>query len=176
MKLEDLFSKEPKKYLFISFSFNKREKENYIKKYLPTADFVEWKDISFHCNDILIKQINIKEYSAIVIGLVANNERKFSVIKEYVEQTKIKYLQYGNFTQNKNKLIQTYKFAINNIAQPKTIIGNTSELNAKNIVKNLSTPVISKIIDGSQGDGIEKHDTLSALTTFLNKFSYLCKS
>lgn len=168
MKLED-FHRTKKRHLFISFSFARKEKENYIKKYLPDAEFVAWKDITFCCNDILVKGESIKEFYAICVGLVAENERKLSLIRDYIDRTKIKYLQYGNFVQYKNKLLQTAKFANANILQPKTIIGTCSELTAKDLAKTLGLPIVSKIIDGSQGEGVEKHTTQAALTTFLNK-------
>jgi len=164
MKLIDFITEKKKeKVVFIAFSFKKKN----LEKLLPDAVFVDWPDVSIKNGQIFIGSDNINAFSFIFLGLCGDNERKFILVKEYIEKSKTASLVYGSSLSMNNKLLQTFRFAESKLDQPKTVIGNASTLKASELVKDLGLPIISKILDGSQGRGVEKHTTRTALTKFL---------
>lgn len=163
MKLTDFYKKEELNPLFIAFSFKEKE----IKKYWPKATFIEWDKIILLNGNIFVKDTPISAYSCIFIGLCKDNERKFSVVQDYLKTSKVKHLLYGSTFFDTNKPLQHVKFKQAGLNQPKTVIGLAKELTAIKLVKELKLPIISKILNGSQGKGIVKHETQGALAKFL---------
>lgn len=164
MKLIDFITeKKQEKVVFIAFTF----KQKPFEELLPDALFVDWSDISIKNGQIFVGPDNINTFSFIFLGLCGDNERKFILVKEYIEKSKTASLVYGSTISTNNKLLQTFRFAESKLDQPKTVIGSASTLKAVELVKELGLPIISKILDGSQGKGIEKHTTRTALNEFL---------
>jgi hypothetical protein len=164
MKLNDLIiQRNEPKHLFIAFDLKQKQ----IKEYLPDALFVKWDAISIRNGKLFIGKEPIESFTFIFVGLCGDNERKFALVREYITKSKVKSLTYGSSMTTSNKPIQSFRFESAGLNQPKTIIGKASELTYREIVKELGLPVISKILDGSQGKGIEKHDTNTSLIKFL---------
>lgn len=164
MKLNDLVKqRNDPKYLFIAFDIKQKQ----IKEYLPDAIFVNWNNISIRNGKIFIHSDPIESFTFIFVGLCGENERKFALVREYISKSKIKSLTYGSSVTTSNKPLQSFRFANAGLNQAKTIISKASEITYRELVKELGLPVISKILDGSQGKGIEKHDTNTSLIKFL---------
>lgn len=155
------------KYLFIGFSAD--GKEAALKKELDGPVFVSWSEITLENGDVLAKGIPLSKFKHVLIGAIHDNTNMYACIKAYLAKHKIKHLSYGSPPEIENKLYQTTAMNLGGIPQIETVIARCDQVKAGELIKKLKLPIVSKIVDGSQGKGIEKHDTKESLEKFLKK-------
>lgn len=154
-------------YLFIGFSAD--GKEQALKKELKGPVFVSWTELTLENGDVLAKGIPLNKFKFVLIGAIHDNTDMYACIKAYLKSHKIKSLSYGSPPEIENKLYQTTIMALNKIPQINTVIARADQVKASDLIKQLKLPIVSKIIDGSQGKGIEKHNKKEDLEKFLKK-------
>jgi hypothetical protein len=155
------------KYLFIAFSGEGKEKA--LADKLKGPFFVGWSDISIVNGEVFAKGISLSKFKFILVGTIGDNFQLYSCVKAFVDAHKIDHLCYGTPPQQNNKLLQTSMMRLLKVSQINTVISQAGKITAAKLIKTLKLPVISKIIDGSQGKGIIKHDTKESLEAFLKK-------
>lgn len=153
--------------LFISFSEN--DKKLSLRKMLPNAKFVTWSDLSLENGTLYAKNDTVSSFERIVIGAIGENVQLESCLEECANACGIPCFRYGAPTFRNNKLLQTMRMKKFGIPQIKTVIARAGSVKAASLVRELKLPVVSKIIDGSQGKGVQKHDTKEQLEAFLKK-------
>lgn len=155
------------KYLFIGFSSD--GKQEALSKKLDKPMFVNWSDLVLTNGAIVVKNIPLDKFKFVLIGTIGENGDMHSCVKAFLDKNKITYFSYGSPTYIENKLLQTTKMHLNGVSQINTVISNSKQISVTSLIKKLKLPVISKIVDGSQGKGIIKHDTKESLEKFLKK-------
>lgn len=154
-------------YLFIGFSAD--GKEQALKKELKGPVFASWKELTLENGEVLARGIPLNKFKFVLIGAIHDNTDMYACIQAFLKANKIKSLSYGSPPEIENKLYQTTIMRINKISQIETVIAKPDQVTASNLIKKLKLPIVSKIIDGSQGKGIEKHDKKEDLEKFLKK-------
>jgi RimK family alpha-L-glutamate ligase len=154
-------------YLMIGFSDGGIQKE--LTKELGKPIFVSWSDLYVDDGLIFANGIPLSTFKVIVCGAVGDSKFMYASLKEYVESNKLKCLFYGCSDELDNKIIQSVRLKADSVSQIKTFISQCSKTSAIALIKTLKLPIVSKIVNGSQGKGIEKHDTKESLEKFLNK-------
>lgn len=163
MKLVDLLNPASKKCLFIAFSKHKE----LIEAELPNSTFCEWVDVLINDGEIRIKDRPISSFNFILLGTTGENAVKAGLLREYIKKFSVNHLFYGAPFYIENKLLQSFLFKESGISQTKTVISNTNNIEAANLIKELKLPIIAKITNGSQGAGIFKLDSKAAVIRFL---------
>jgi RimK family alpha-L-glutamate ligase len=154
-------------YLFIGFSAD--GKEQALKKELKGPVFASWKELTLENGVVLARGIPLDKFKFVLIGAIHDNTDMYACIQAYLKANKIKSLSYGSPPEIENKLFQTTVMQVNKIAQIETVIARADQVTAAQLIKKLKLPIVSKIIDGSQGKGIEKHEKKADLEKFLKK-------
>ena len=143
--------------------------QGYIEKHLkqPTK-FVSWGEVCIRDGIVCAGLDPLEGFNFVFIGPVVENDQLCTCVHEYVEQQKIPHLFYGSSSGLNNKPLQSVKLGLSGVPQIKTIIASGEDISSAELVKALGLPVISKITDGAQGRGIEKHESASSLKKILN--------
>ena len=175
LKFEDFLlesKKTGKKTLFISFTEETRgiNYHDYISSKI-NADFCVWENLVFDEGEILFNGNPISDYGFIFIGLVSKYPDYFVSLEEYLKSRKIPSFNYGCSPERYNKILQNRILHSKNLNPIPTIIGMCSEVDPKELVKELGLPIVAKITDGSQGKGITLQKNITSLRSYLKKNS-----
>jgi hypothetical protein len=168
MQLAELFKKSsPTRALFINFS--KHGKQEELAKQLSNHElvFADWSELSIVNGVVHVQEQPIDAFEFIFVGVVGKNQLLFSCIDAYIALSSTPHLYYGSPPERYNKLLQTVKLSSAGLSQINTVITVADPLIADKLIGQLGLPIVSKILDGSQGDGIEKHDTKDDFKKFL---------
>ena len=158
LKFEDFLlesKKTGKKTLFISFTEETRgvNYHDYISSKID-ADFCLWADLVFDEGEILLKENPLSNYGFVFIGVVNKHPDYFVSVEEYLKLNKIPSFNYGCSPERNNKILQNRILHSKNLNTVPTIIGMCSEVDPKELVKELGLPMVAKITDGSKGEGV----------------------
>lgn len=134
-----------------------------------TCVFSEWEDVQFIDGRCVALGKQISEYSFIVIGPVGENDAYYTSVKEAADSAGVPYFSYGRSEEECSKVLQTLRFKRDSVPHPKTVISFADPDKADALTKELKLPLVTKIVDGSQGKGIEKHETVDELKRCLAK-------
>ena len=173
LKFEDFLlesKKTGKKTLFISFTEETRgvNYHDYISSKI-NADFCLWADLVFDEGEILLKENPLSNYGFVFIGVVNKHPDYFVSVEEYLKLNKIPSFMYGCPPERSNKILQNRILHSKNLNPIPTIIGMCSEVDPKELVKELGLPIVAKITDGSKGKGVTLQKTESDLKSYLKK-------
>ena len=173
LKFEDFLlesKKTGKKTLFISFTEETRgvNYHDYISSKI-NADFCLWADLVFDEGEILLKENPLSNYGFVFIGVVSKHPDYFVSVEEYLKLNKIPSFMYGCPPERSNKILQNRILHSKNLNPIPTIIGMCSEVDPKELVKELGLPIVAKITDGSKGKGVTLQKTESDLKSYLKK-------
>jgi len=155
------------KYLFIGFAAE--GKQAFLEKELDRPYFVSWNELVIEDGEVFAKNIPISKFKFIMAGAIHDNTDMYSCVIKYINKYKIGFLSYGTPHELENKLVQSVIMKMEGVSQIKTIIGHAGKVSCSELIKALNLPIVSKIVNGSQGKGIVKHDTKDSLSAFLNK-------
>ena len=161
MKLKDLTAQ--KKILFINFDKHKE----LIEKELENCVFIGWDEVFIDNGKLSYQKQSFNDLKFVFVGAVGDNLPKYVTIVEFLKNNSIPSLLYGAAPNIENKFLQSFLFKQLGIAQPRTFITNTKNFDADRLIADLKLPIIAKITDGSQGKGIEKLESKSAVIRFL---------
>jgi RimK family alpha-L-glutamate ligase len=158
MNLNNFLSEERRniKVLFIGFSADGKQLE--ISKNLKNEN-----------GELFAQNEKVSSFKFVVIGAIGKNVVLNSCLEDCITVNKIGCLTYGAPIERYNKVLQTMKMKSLDVSQIKTIIGRCDSFSSTKLIRELKLPIVSKIIDGSQGKGIEKHETKADLEKFLKK-------
>jgi RimK family alpha-L-glutamate ligase len=157
---EYLLEQQKEQILFISFPHRKK-----VKEIIPNSLSVIWNDIKLENGKMTIKNKDISTFKKIFVGVIKRKYKpKVDFIKKYIKDNNIPHLFY--IKSNKNKSQQQDIFEKNKIPTPKTIYGKVKDLDIDKVITELKFPIISKILNGSKGVGVEKHDDKKQLEKF----------
>ena len=163
-----------KKVLFVSF--RKSEKKSLARvdyhKYLSTklnCTFSTWEDLIFLENKVLVGNKNVKDFDFVFMGVVGDNGNYFVTLEKYCKENKIPIFKYGCSRERNNKIFQNTNMSLSGIPQVPTIISKCSLVNSNELIKELKLPLVSKITEGSQGEGVEIQKTKMDLEKYLKK-------
>lgn len=163
-------AQKKKKALIISFP-DKKEKVSY-HEYLKSkvnADFCKWEDLIFEKGEILFNGNPLSDYGFVLVGVVSKYPKYFVSLEEYMDLNKIPYFNYGCSPERNNKILQNRILHSKNLNPIPTVIGVCSEIDPKQIVKDLGLPIVAKITNGSQGKGITLQKNIKDLQSYLEK-------
>lgn len=169
MNLRNFLSESTLNLKLLCINFSADGKQSELSKTMKNVTFISWDDLIIQNGEIFIKDEKLSKFKFIIIGAIGKNVTLNSCIQEYARSNKIGIFNYGSPTELNNKILQTVKMNQSEIDQIKTIICTPSSTSAATLIRELKLPLISKIIDGSQGRGIEKHDSKEDLEKFLKK-------
>lgn len=125
-------------------------------------DVIRWEELNLINGVPSVKLTPITDYEYVVIGAVYTDD-KCTALYEYLDAHQRPYFSHGYPPYRNNKLLQSAKLETHQLPQPKTIIGFGKSVDADNLIAQLKLPIVSKITNGAQGKGIEKHDTKESL-------------
>jgi RimK family alpha-L-glutamate ligase len=173
LKFEDFLlesKKTGKKTLFISFTDETRgvSYHDYISSKID-ADFCLWADLIFNEGEILFNGNLLSDYGFVFIGVVSKHPDYFVSVGEYLKLHKIPSFNYGCSPERYNKIYQNRVLNSEGLNPVPTIIGMCSEVDQKELVKELGLPIVAKITDGSQGKGVTIQKTEADLKSYLKK-------
>ena len=173
LKFEDFLlesKKTGKKTLFISFTEETRgvNYHDYISSKID-ADFCLWADLVFDEGEILLKENPLSNYGFVFIGVVNKHPDYFVSVEEYLKLNKIPSFNYGCSPERNNKILQNRILHSKNLNTVPTIIGMCSEVDPKELVKELGLPMVAKITDGSKGEGVTIQKNMTELKSYLKK-------
>ena len=173
LKFEDFLlesKKTGKKTLFISFTEETRgvNYHDYINSKI-NADFCLWTDLVFDGGEILLKENPLSNYGFVFIGVVSKHPDYFVSVEEYLKLNKIPSFMYGCPPERSNKILQNRILNSKNLNPIPTIIGICSEVDPKELIKELGLPLVAKITDGAKGKGVTIQKTESDLESYLKK-------
>lgn len=134
-----------------------------------SCTFVKWDDISFVDGQARALDKPLTEFSYIIFGTVAGNNVAFAAMRECADKCGVPYFVYGQSDENCGKILQSVRFGAQGVSQPKTVICFADPERADSLIKELKLPLVTKITDGSQGKGIEKHETKESLIKTLKQ-------
>lgn len=169
MKLYELQSAAASKQKILIINFSEPSKQKILSGFLPNATFATWQQLSISNGDILVNNESLSGYDKILIGAMGRAGIFNSSLENYCKKNKVKTIFYGRSTETANKPLHTVLMNEDNIRQIKTVIAYKENTNAKDLISKLKLPVISKIVNGSKGRGILKHDSEKDLEKFLSK-------
>lgn len=169
MKLRNFLAEGALNTKTLCISFSSDGKQSELSKTLKNVSFVGWDDLAIESGEILAKGEKLSSFKFIIVGAVGKNVALNSCVQEAAKASGTKVFNYGTPTELNNKILQTVKMKQSGVEQIKTIICQPKTTSAASLVRELKLPVVSKIIDGSQGKGVEKHDTKEDLEKFLKK-------
>jgi RimK family alpha-L-glutamate ligase len=110
---------------------------------------------------------DLADAAYVFVGVVGLNSAFCSCVREYLTKYKVPALFYGTSHELNNKPLQTVLMHNAGVKQIKTIISKCSAVTVEHLVTELKLPLVSKVIDGSQGRGVDKHDDKATLTKLL---------
>ena len=162
--------KSGKEVLFISFTdrYEGVSYYDYLKKKI-NCTFCMWEDLIFRKDRILLGNKDIKDFSFIFIGIVSDNSNYFVSLERYMKDHKIPYLNYGSSPERSNKIYQNSTMELEGIPQIPTVISKCSSIDSKFLIEKFGLPIVTKITDGSKGEGVEIKKTKIDLEKYLNK-------
>lgn len=153
--------------LFINFGYiNKGKVEEFLKDKLKNSKFAKWSDLTIVNSDITLEGSSLKNFSFVFVGVIGSNSDIGDTVIQYLKEHKVPCLLYGQTYETDNKIKMTVQ--LKDVPQIKTIIGTGSVLTAKELVNQLKLPLVSKIIDGSKGKGVKKHDDIGSIDKLLS--------
>lgn len=163
-----------KKVLFISFRKSEKKSLDRVDyhKYLRSklnCTFCDWDNLIFDNDKIILGDKQIKDFDFIFIGVVGENENYFVTLEKYCKENKIPYFKYGCSTERYNKIYQNTNMSLNGIPQIPTVIAKCESVDSKDLIRDLGIPLITKIVDGSQGKGVEMQNNRIDLEKYLKK-------
>jgi gamma-F420-2:alpha-L-glutamate ligase len=109
-----------------------------------------------HCdNKILYKNEDIKNFDFISIGLIANKHQQADIILDYIKKYNIHHFCYG--TLHSTKLSDMHILAENGYSYVPTLVtsGANTVIDFISSNSDWEYPVVSKILNGSKGEGVK---------------------
>jgi glutathione synthase/RimK-type ligase-like ATP-grasp enzyme len=110
----------------------------------------------------------LSSFKFVVFGTVGDHGPLYAAALACVQACGVPYFSYGKSDELNSKTLQTVHFKRDSVPHPKTVIQVAKPDVADSVIATLKLPLITKIIDGSQGKGILKHETKEALIKELN--------
>lgn len=159
--------------LFIAFPSDengeREAKSKFIKEKCPNCELVQWDDISLHDGVAMCGDVKLDDYYAVLVGVIGENDRIASTVIDYLCDNDVKMLVYGGIVDLNNKALQTVRMKLASVTQIPTIVGDPTTMDVKELIDELKLPIVSKIINGSKGKGVEKHDDEASLKKWMAK-------
>lgn len=154
----------PKSVLVVSFDYEYNG-VSYVKHLEREFDcvFVTWADLRFVNGEISVSGKKLHEFKFVIFGTVGSHGPLYAAALACVRACGVPYFSYGKSEELNSKTLQTVNFKQGDVPHPKTVILTADVKAADDLIKELKLPLITKIIDGSQGKGILKHETKEAL-------------
>lgn len=151
--------------LFIGFDID--ELQRTVKSLCPEAEFADWQQIKLDDGKATLDGRDIASFKSVLLGVIGDNGKLATSVQDYLTDSGVKCFLYGTTDGLNNKLLQTVRMARDGVPQIRTIITDTGEVEAKELADELGMPLVSKVIDGSKGRGVEKHDSVDELSGWL---------
>lgn len=162
-----------KKVLYINFITHKNEQifTEIGAKYAIESIFIDFDELVVFEDEIYVRGIRLDEYNFVFVGLMKHHLEMGLTLLEYLKKKKIKNFVYGGVTSRYNKLAELMFFVENNVPHIKTIVARNFDAISNLSKYNIDYPVITKPINGSKGQGVEKHSSQTTLKSVFNKFT-----
>jgi hypothetical protein len=154
----------PKSVLVISFDYEYKgvRYNEYLGRELSCM-FVTWADLQFVNGEIAVNDKKLHDFKFVVFGTVGDHGPIYAAALACVKACGVPYFSYGKSEELNSKTLQTVNFKQHSVSHPKTVILTANAEAADGLIKELKLPMVTKIINGSQGKGILKHETKEAL-------------
>lgn len=154
----------PKSVLVISFDYEYKgvSYNDYLGRELSCV-FTTWADLQFVNGEVSVGDRKLHEFKFVVFGTVGDHGPIYAAALACVKACGVPYFSYGKSEELNSKTLQTVNFKQEHVPHPKTVILTANVEAADGLIKELKLPLVTKIINGSQGKGILKHETKEAL-------------
>lgn len=122
-----------------------------------------WEDLEVVNGEAVVDGKRVSDFKFVLIGTVGEHSALYAALLACVKACGIPYFSYGKSEELNSKTLQTINFKNSNVSHPKTVILTAKPDKADMLVKELKLPLVTKIINGSQGKGVLKHETKESL-------------
>lgn len=159
----------PKSVLVISFDYEYKgvSYTEYLGRTLNCV-FTKWDELQLINGEIAIGDQRLSDFKFIVIGTVGKHGTHYAALMACIKACGIPYFSYGKDEKVDSKAVETVNYKHQAVPHPKTIILTAAADKADELIQALKLPLITKIIDGSQGKGVAKHETKESLVKALS--------
>lgn len=154
----------PKAVLVVSFDYEYKgvSYNEYLGRELNCV-FTTWDELQFVNGEVIVGDRKLHEFKFVVIGTVGKHGTHYAALLACIEACGLPYFSYGRYEKVDSKAVETVKYKQHAIPHPKTVILTAEADKADALIKELKLPLITKIIDGSQGKGVSKHESKESL-------------
>lgn len=159
-----LGSISPKRVLVINFDYEYKG-VSYHAKLAESLDctFCKWPELSFTDGQVCLGDDPLTVFKFVLFGTVGPHIQYYTAALEYAQKQGIPCFSYGQDETAVSKVLESVRYTACGVPQPKTIIQVADPKAADKLIGALKLPLVTKIIGGSQGKGVAKHDTKEAL-------------
>lgn len=125
-----------------------------------TAVSHQYSNVVIDGDDIYVDSKSLKDFDYVIMGMMAKKTEIVNPILQYLDQHRIPHFNYGTPSDKANKTQDMYNLTRAGLPYVPTIIASSSEEASSYIAKNWKNeyPVVCKVMNASQGDGVEKCD------------------
>jgi len=125
----------------------------------------QYDKVLIDCNEIYIGSTHLKDFDYVIMGMMAKKTEIVNPILQYLEHHNIPHFNYGTPSDIGNKTQDMYNLTRAGLSYVPTFITASSEEASKYVATkwDSSYPIVCKVMNASQGDGVEKCDDAKEL-------------
>ena len=125
----------------------------------------QYDNILIDNNDIYLGSMSLKDFDYVIMGMMARKTEIVNPILQYLETYKIPHFNYGTPNDRGNKTQDMYNLTRAGLPYVPTFIASSSKDASSYVTEHWggNYPVVCKVMNGSQGDGIKKCDNQKEL-------------
>jgi len=159
-----------KNILLINF---KRDLEVLFQKNIESHGYsfyhAKFTEVSLLNNQILVNNIEIEEFSYVVIGLNEKHKHISPILKQYLINKNIPFIFYGHKPDHiDSKSFEIYSLSSNNIPIIPSLISKDRNT-ISDFINQYTNPFITKPVNGRKGREILQHSSLESILDAVNK-------
>lgn len=130
------------------------------------ADSALYSDLLIEGDEIYVKDKMLSEYDYVILGMMAGVSLIASIVIDYLDACRIPHFDYSSLNHKGNKLQDMFNLVKAGLPYVPTFVTSDYDSAAKYISKNWDYPVVAKVMNSSQGDGVEKFDDAASMKSF----------
>jgi ribosomal protein S6--L-glutamate ligase len=132
------------------------------------AESVTYQDILLEGDEILVKGKSLSEYNYVILGMMAGISLVASIVSDYLDSRGIPHFDYSTLNHKGNKLQDMVNLVKAGLPYVPTFVTADYNSAVKYVNKNWEYPIVAKVMNSSQGDGVEKFDDAASMKDFFS--------